>query len=661
MSTILIIILLAVIALVIASLAVGRSTHEVESARDTEYLELEGAWVRYNVIGGGPPVVLVHGWLSSSAVWDDLAHRLSQRFTVYTLDMPGFGESDKPLDGYGVRYGSRMLYAFCAHFGLTRVNIIGHDLGGDMVMKLACDHPDVAGRIVLVGTPANEDQIDLPTSLWAATLPVVGPLFYALGRSVRPVRSAWMKAFVSEPGDITEEMLDDAANSTPAAMSKTLSVSRREIGGGRLARQSRMVRVPVLVITGEEDQIVDPQAAGVWSKSLDQAEVCLMDECGHMPMIERTGEFNAQILAFLTGDARYLEYAEQRTRQEDPEVDMEEDTIEVGTLPPDDEDPAFGEPNPARNDDTGSSNLFSPGSRRRNRSEDRKSRRDHGEIPRPGQSGDDPEDQTDDFGDYPGYDVTDEREVRDRSESGDTDFGLAPSRSGGRDSDNPFVSGDDTRNREPAGEDDPPEDEGRMGGLIRRFGGRSSRPSERRHNRPWNFDDDKTDEDPESPREEHDPDLRAEGDFGRGDEPNPDYDHDAGGDYAGDDTSESSRFRETFMYREEPGTSGSETENTDSSTDSSYGEHPEASEPPPEPRRRRDYGEGTVPEVPDGLFDWGNSLDDFEPVDRNNRVRRRRRSRETGDFEDVTGQQDEPRRDADPRNPDDDREDDFRI
>lgn len=367
-STVLIVLVILVVLVVGVSLALGRSTYEVDSARDTEYLELEGTWVRYNVVGGGPPVVLVHGWLSSSTVWENLAGRLAQRFTVYTLDLTGFGESDKPLSGYGVRYGSRLIYAFCAHFGLARANIIGHDLGGNMAVKLAADHPDVAGRLVLVATPANEEQIDLPTPLWAATLPVVGPIFYMLGRYARPVRSMWMKPFVSEPEDLTEDVIEDAASSTPAAMSQTLSVSKREIGGGRLARQARIIKAPVLVVAGEEDQIVDPQAAGVWARSLDQAEVCLMDECGHMPMIERIGEFNAQILAFLTGDARYLEYVERFSDEEDEEredvvVDEDEeaddtaslDTREVRTDPDRTEDrtlgadteddaPAFGPP-----------------------------------------------------------------------------------------------------------------------------------------------------------------------------------------------------------------------------------------------------------------------------------------------------------------------------
>lgn len=307
MSTILIVLFLLIVIVVAASLALGRASYEVDSARDTEFLELDGAWVRYDVIGGGPPVVLVHGWLSSSRIWEPLARRLAQRFTVYSLDLTGFGESDKPLSGYGVRNGSRLLYAFCAHFGLTRASVVGHDLGGNMVVKLAADHPDLVGRVVLVSAPADEDQIDLPTPLWLATLPVVGPLFYALGRAFRPVRRMWMRPFVADPDDLTDDLVEDAGKSTPAAAAGTLSISRREIARGRLVRQAKVIKMPMLLVSGEEDQIVDPHSVSAWAGSVQRAEICLMDGCGHAPMIERPAEFAAQILAFLTGDARYLD------------------------------------------------------------------------------------------------------------------------------------------------------------------------------------------------------------------------------------------------------------------------------------------------------------------------------------------------------------------
>jgi len=308
MSGIIIVILVLVCVFVAASIALSRTTQAVENARDTEYLELEGNWVRYSVTGGGPPVVLVHGWLSSSRVWEPLASRLAQRFTVYALDLAGFGDSDKPISGYGIRYGSRLLYAFCAHFGLARVAVVGHDIGGTMAVKLAADHPDVVGRLVLVAAPADEDQVDLPTLLWLATLPVVGPVFYTLGRFFRPLRRLWMRPFVLDPQDLTEEVVDDAGKSTPAAVDKTMSVTRREISRRRLTRQAGVIKIPVLLVAGEEDQIVNPRAVDDWSRTFS-AEVVSMNDCGHLPMLELTSEFNAQVLAFLTGDPRYRDAA----------------------------------------------------------------------------------------------------------------------------------------------------------------------------------------------------------------------------------------------------------------------------------------------------------------------------------------------------------------
>ena len=195
-----------------------------------------------------------------------------------------------------------------------------------MAVKLAADHPDVVGRLVLVATPADEDQMDLPTLLWLATLPVVGPLFYSLGRYIRPLRSFWMRPFASDPDDLTEEVIDDAGMATPASVTKTLSVARRELSRSRLVRQAGIIKVPVLVIVGEEDQIVDPQAASEWARALPTVEVVLIEDAGHLPMLERTGEFNAQILAFLTGDSRYLEAVAEEPLHDEYEGELPDST-----------------------------------------------------------------------------------------------------------------------------------------------------------------------------------------------------------------------------------------------------------------------------------------------------------------------------------------------
>jgi pimeloyl-ACP methyl ester carboxylesterase len=233
------------------------------------------------------------------------------------LDLRGFGESDKPLTGYGVRHGSRLLYSFCSHFRLNNAAIVGHDIGGDMVVKLAADHPEFARSVTLVAAPANEDQIDLPTSLWLATLPVIGPLFYALGQYVGLVRKLWLRPFVSDSKDLPEDLLDDAAHSAPAALRSTFNTTKREISRERVARQARQLQAPVLILAGEEDQIVDPRSAEVWAGKVPRSEVAILEGCGHLPMSELPEEFSSRLITFLTGNERSQPWSSPPSYYED--------------------------------------------------------------------------------------------------------------------------------------------------------------------------------------------------------------------------------------------------------------------------------------------------------------------------------------------------------
>lgn len=329
MIAVVIIVFVVALILIAASFVLGRGSYEVQSARDEEYVELEGAMVRYRVTGGGPPVLLVHGWLSSSRIWEPLVERLAQRFTVYNLDLIGFGDSDKPLSGYGIRHGSRLLHSFCAHFGLRGVAVIGHDIGGNMAFKLATDHPEMVGGIVLVAAPADGDQIDLPTLLWLATLPVVGPIFYALGQRMRWMKAAWMKPFLADSSVLSEAVIEDAGKSTPAAERGTLAAARREISREKLTRRARIFETPALFVAGEEDYIVDPVAAEEWSRNLEQTEAHVIEGCGHMPMIETPDELGDLLLNFLAGE----EPAEVESAPDEDRVGSLEDEKEVEASP----------------------------------------------------------------------------------------------------------------------------------------------------------------------------------------------------------------------------------------------------------------------------------------------------------------------------------------
>src|SRR5918996_3022631 len=83
----------------------------------------------YRELGSGPPVLLLHGWPTSSFLWREVMRPIAERNRVVALDLPGFGASDKPL---GVRYGfdlfGRTLDGFLEALGIDAVALAVHDL-----------------------------------------------------------------------------------------------------------------------------------------------------------------------------------------------------------------------------------------------------------------------------------------------------------------------------------------------------------------------------------------------------------------------------------------------------------------------------------------------------------------------------------------------------
>ena len=116
----------------------------------------------YRVGGAGPPILLLHGYPQTHAMWHQLATELARTHTVVLMDLRGYGRSGKPagdraghLDGQAFgneTYSKRSLgddaRALMSHLGFERFRLAGHDRGGRVSYRLALDHPDVVTALV---------------------------------------------------------------------------------------------------------------------------------------------------------------------------------------------------------------------------------------------------------------------------------------------------------------------------------------------------------------------------------------------------------------------------------------------------------------------------------------------------------------------------------
>src|SRR5258708_3997884 len=96
-------------------------------------------------------VVLVHGITASHLNWSEFGPHLAARgWDVIAPDLRGRGLSAKPPHGYGVPYHANDLLSLCDHFGLARMNLVGHSLGAMIGLFLGAIHPECIAKLVLI-------------------------------------------------------------------------------------------------------------------------------------------------------------------------------------------------------------------------------------------------------------------------------------------------------------------------------------------------------------------------------------------------------------------------------------------------------------------------------------------------------------------------------
>lgn len=116
---------------------------------------VEGAEINLVHGGSGPPLLLLHGYPQTHAIWHMMAPRLAERFTVVCADLRGYGDSSKPEAGVDcVNYSKRVMAAdqvqVMKALGFARFSVAGHDRGGRVGHRLAADHPDAIDRLCVI-------------------------------------------------------------------------------------------------------------------------------------------------------------------------------------------------------------------------------------------------------------------------------------------------------------------------------------------------------------------------------------------------------------------------------------------------------------------------------------------------------------------------------
>lgn len=266
---------------------------------------LDGLTLHYVVEGRGPAVVLVHGLGGFAESWRPAIDALASRATVHALDLPGFGRSAKPRGRYGLAFFAASLDGFLDAVGVPHAALVGHSLGGAVVITHALTRPSRVDRIALLAAILPGFDARLSPVLRLLALRGLGEALAVCG-SAWLYRAALARCF-HRPDAATISFLvehDYADRTAWAARLAYLATLRgvREDFERRAADYRRALAtltLPVLAIHGLQDPLVPAVHCRQIAAGLPRAEVRWVDACGHFPQFEHAEIVNEWLGEFL--------------------------------------------------------------------------------------------------------------------------------------------------------------------------------------------------------------------------------------------------------------------------------------------------------------------------------------------------------------------------
>jgi pimeloyl-ACP methyl ester carboxylesterase len=256
-----------------------------------------GFKLHYLEAGRGAPVVLLHGLGGDGSRWGPNIGPLSRDFHVFALDQIGFGQSDKPLANYHTGMLAEFLVDFLKAVNVPKASLVGNSMGAGVALYTAVHFPEVVDRIVLADGGGFR----------SGTAVAASPSADALRRRqlqngvTRAETREFFRILFHDKSLVSDKMVDDQLG---LRLRSAYTITKMQEAGAKglgalTETEVRGVKAPTLVIWGRYDELADPAGADRLVNTIPGSRKLLIDNCGHLPQLERPDEFNRAVRDFL--------------------------------------------------------------------------------------------------------------------------------------------------------------------------------------------------------------------------------------------------------------------------------------------------------------------------------------------------------------------------
>jgi pimeloyl-ACP methyl ester carboxylesterase len=261
--------------------------------------------ISYLQAGTGEPVICIHGLGGTKGSFLPTVAALADEYRVIALDLPGFGDSDKPIAvPYDAAYFADATSALLDEIGIDRAHVIGNSMGGRVALELGFDFADRVDRIALLAPSLAW----LRERKWAAPLRLVRPELGMLQIAPRPIVEGILKRLIPNADDgwtaagideFLRAYLQPRGRAAFYAAARNIYLEEPHGENGFWTRLGALENES-LFVWGKRDRVVPISFARHVEDVLPNAQHVELD-CGHVPQVERPKETHRAVRAFLAG------------------------------------------------------------------------------------------------------------------------------------------------------------------------------------------------------------------------------------------------------------------------------------------------------------------------------------------------------------------------
>jgi pimeloyl-ACP methyl ester carboxylesterase len=273
---------------------------------DGQFTQVNGLKVYYKLAGRGQPaLVLMHGFAANLYSWREVFGPLAKAHKVAAFDRPAFGLTERPLqwsgqNPYSAAAQVELATGLMSQLGLEKAVLVGNSAGGAIALQIALEHPELVQALILVDAAVYES---------GGTPPFLKMLFRTpQGRRLGPLL---VRSFPKWGMKIGQMAWHDPSKFTPEEWEgyrKPMMVDNWDRAlfemfaadnSNDLPQHLAEIKIPALVITGDDDRIVPTADSVRLSQELPNAKLVVIPQCGHVPHEECPQAFLEAVNEFL--------------------------------------------------------------------------------------------------------------------------------------------------------------------------------------------------------------------------------------------------------------------------------------------------------------------------------------------------------------------------